>query len=186
VGKIGAESLSAHQVVISIASITYMAASGLSTAASVRVGHFLGLKNLKKIRDSALKSMVLSVVFMGFSALLFILFNHQIPLLFIQNHEVAKASAGLFIIAGIFQISDGLQVVGLGCLRGLGDVKIPTLITFLAYWAIAIPLGYLLGFVYSLGLDGVWWGLLSGLSVSAIFMLFRFFSIVAKKAKTPF
>jgi MATE family multidrug resistance protein len=65
-------------------------------------------------------------------------------------------------------------------------VKIPTLITFLAYWAIAIPLGYLLGFVYSLGLDGVWWGLLSGLSVSAIFMLFRFFSIVAKKAKTPF
>jgi MATE family multidrug resistance protein len=186
VGKIGAESLSAHQVVISIASITYMAASGLSTAASVRVGHFLGLKNLKKIRDSALKSMVLSVVFMGFSALLFILFNHQIPLLFIQNHEVAKASAGLFIIAGIFQISDGLQVVGLGCLRGLGDVKIPTLITLLAYWAIAIPLGYLLGFVYSLGLDGVWWGLLSGLSVSAIFMLFRFFSIVAKKAKTPF
>ena len=179
-GQMGPESLSAHQVVISIASITYMAASGISTAATVRVGHYLGLNNRQMIRDSAIKSMVLTTVFMGLTALIFILFSREIPGLFIQNQDVVAASSLLFIIAGIFQISDGLQVVALGCLRGLGDVKIPTLFTFLAYWAIAIPLGYILGFNFSFGPEGIWWGLLSGLSVSAIFMLFRFFSIIKK------
>jgi MATE family multidrug resistance protein len=184
IGKMGAESLSAHQVVITMAGMTYMVASGISTAATVRVGHFVGLKNLPKIQESAIKSMVLTIAVMGITAFAFIYFRNQIPLLFINQTEVSVASSGLFFIAGIFQISDGLQVVGLGCLRGLSDVKIPTLITFLAYWAIAIPLGYWLGVQLHFGPEGTWWGLLIGLSVSAVFMLFRFFSIVKKGGLT--
>jgi MATE family multidrug resistance protein len=185
VGSLGAESLSAHQIVVSMAAMTYMLASGISTAASVRVGHFLGLKDFENIKKSGIQSILLTLVVMGCTALFFIFCRHQIPLWFIGNEKVVQLSSSLFLVAALFQISDGLQVVGLGCLRGLSDVKIPTLFTFIAYWLIAIPVSYLLGMKLHLGLQGTWIGLLTGLSVSAIFMLFRFFAIVQKKGPFP-
>ena len=178
IGQMGIHALAAHQVVISIASVSYMMASGLSAAASIRVGHFVGLQDKAMIRLSGKQSMQMVVVFMSFMAFLFIGFREVIPMLFTDNHQVLAASSSLFLIAGIFQISDGIQVVGLGCLRGLSDVRIPTLITFIAYWIIAIPLGYWLGVELKWGLSGTWWALLAGLSISALFMYLRFFTLL--------
>ena len=180
VGRMGEISLSAHQIVITIASITYMMASGLASAATIRVGHFVGLKDRKMILITGRNAMVLVILFMAGTASLFLIFQNEIPAFFIKKPEIGMAAAGLFFIAALFQISDGIQVVGLGCLRGLSDVKIPTLITFGAYWIIAIPLGYFLGFKLDYGLNGAWWGLLVGLTISAFFMSIRFY-LIAKR-----
>ena len=182
VGRMGEISLAAHQIVITLASMTYMMASGIASASTIRIGHFVGLGDKEKILETGKKSMVLVIIFMSFTAALFLLFKTQIPLLFIEKEEVVLAAASLFSIAALFQISDGIQVVGLGCLRGLSDVKVPTLLTLFAYWVIAIPLGYWLGISQNMGLNGTWFGLFIGLTISAICMLLRFY-LIARKFK---
>jgi MATE family multidrug resistance protein len=177
VGQMGKESLAAHQIVISIASFTYMMSSGIAAASSIRVGHFLGLKNQPMLRYSGVLAFRLAAVFMGSMAFLMYLGSAWIPSLFISNAEVLKIGSQLFLVAAFFQVSDGIQVVGLGSLRGISDVRIPTWITLVAYWVIAIPLGYYLGSHLGWGAAGTWWALLVGLSISAIFMLFRFLSL---------
>jgi MATE family multidrug resistance protein len=176
VGRMGQSAISAHQIVITIASVTYMMASGLSSAASIRVGHFVGLQDRAMMRLSGLRSFQMVAVFMLMNAVLFLLFRHEIPLLFIRDNSVVETASALLIIAGFFQLSDGIQVIGLGCLRGISDVMVPTLITILAYWGFAIPLGYYLGIHAGLGPAGTWWGLLAGLSFSGIFLFIRFFA----------
>lgn len=180
VGRMGEISLAAHQIVITIASVTYMMASGLASAASIRVAHFVGLKDKKMILTTGNNSIILVVLFMTITATVFMTFKHEIPLLFISKSEVGLAASGLFLIAALFQISDGIQVVALGCLRGISDVKIPTLITLIAYWVVAIPLGFFLSLHLNFGLDGTWWGLLVGLTVSGFFMLLRFYFIAQR------
>ena len=180
VGKMGEVSLAAHQIVITLASVTYMMASGLASAATIRVSHFVGLKDKKMILITCRNALILVVLFMGCTASVFLIFQHDIPLLFIEKTEVGLAAGGLLVIAALFQISDGIQVVFLGCLRGLSDVKIPTIITFVAYWMLAIPLGYVLSLILNMGLNGTWWGLLAGLSASAIFMWIRFYYTINK------
>jgi MATE family multidrug resistance protein len=177
VGRMGESSLAAHQIVISLASVTYMMASGLSSAASIRVGHFLGLQNRKMILLSGKRSFQMVSLFMLATAALFLLFRIEIIAAFISDPGVTQTGGQLLIIAAFFQLSDGIQVIGLGCLRGLSDVFIPTLITLISYWVIAIPLGFYLGLTKGLGPEGTWWALLAGLSISAIFMLIRFFSL---------
>jgi MATE family multidrug resistance protein len=180
VGRMGEAAISAHQIVITIASVTYMMASGLSAAASIRAGHFTGLRNREMIRLSGLRSFQMVAVFMLFNALLFLLFRNEIPLVFIRDSRVVETASSLLIIAAFFQLSDGIQVVGLGCLRGVSDVIVPTVITIIAYWGFAIPLGYFLGINAGMGPAGTWWGLLAGLSVSGIFLFIRFFAKVKK------
>lgn len=177
VGRMGESALASHQIVITLASVTYMMASGLSSAASIRVGHFFGLKDKKMILLSGIRSFQMVSVFMFCTAVLFLFFRNDIPMLFIHNQTVADTGAELLIIAGFFQISDGIQVIGLGCLRGLSDVLVPTIITMFAYWVVAIPFGYFLGLTLHMGPAGTWWALCAGLSVSAIFMLIRFLSL---------
>jgi MATE family multidrug resistance protein len=84
------------------------------------------------------------------------------------------------IVAAFFQLSDGTQVVGLGALRGMGDVKIPTLVTFIAYWVISIPLAYYLGFILNMGGNGIWIALSLGLTLSAIMLYWRFRKLSAR------
>jgi MATE family multidrug resistance protein len=175
VGQMGEGAISAHQIVITLASVTYMMASGLSAAASIRAGHFYGLGDMNMLRKSGWISFQLAAVFMALTALVFLLLRNEIPLLFIRDAEVAETASSLLIIAGFFQLSDGIQVVGLGCLRGISDVVVPALITVVAYWVIAIPLGYWLGIPCGMGPAGPWWGLLAGLSFSALFLFIRFF-----------
>jgi len=174
IGWFGANALAAHQIAINLASVTYMMASGLAAAATIRVGNQLGRKDLFTLRRAAFSIFIMVILFMGVNALIFIIGRNFLPGLYIDNLEVTKLAASLVVIAAFFQLSDGIQVVGLGALRGLSDVKIPTLITFIAYWVIALPLGYFLGFKLGLGVSGIWYGLFVGLSLAAVLLFIRF------------
>ena len=174
IGWLGARSLAAHQVAITTAAVTYMMASGISAAATIRVGNFRGAGKLSSLKQAGRSALLLVLVFMAINAALFIVFRNQLPLLFIKEEAVLRVAGGLMVVAGLFQISDGLQVVSLGALRGLEDVKVPTVITLIAYWVIALPLGYMLGFWLHWGAQGVWMGLWAGLSVAALLLMLRF------------
>lgn len=174
IGWLGAKELAAHQIAISTASVSYMMASGLAAAGTIRVGTQAGHGDFTELRRAGNSNLILAIAFMTLCALIFVAFQHQIPKLYTNNAEVIQFAAGLLVIAGIFQISDGVQVVGLGVLRGLEDVKIPGLISLLAYWIVALPLGYLLGFILGMGVYGVWTGLLVGLTLAAILLFWRF------------
>lgn len=186
VGWFGAKALAAHQIAINLATISYMMASGLSAAATIRVGNQLGRKDIHTLRVAGFTIFSMAMLFMSMWALLFIFGRHFLPTLYIDDGEVIRIATSLLIIAGLFQISDGTQVVGLGALRGMADVKIPTVITFLAYWVFALPLGYFLGFKMGMGVQGIWVGLLTGLTVAAILLFLRFNHLTNKmRLSTP-
>ncbi|MCI1187090.1 MATE family efflux transporter [Hymenobacter sp. DH14] len=174
IGWLGAVPLAAHQVAINLASMTYMAASGIAAAATIRVGRLSGAGSRAEARLAGAAAYVLGFAFMGSMGLLFIVFRHHAPLLYSHDPAVVAQAGTLLLIAALFQVSDGLQVVGLGALRGLGDVKVPSVVALLAYWAVALPLGYWLGFGLRLGAPGVWTGLLVGLSIVAVVLIVRF------------
>ena len=174
IGWLGAATLAAHQVAINLASITYMAASGIAAAATIRVGNLQGRGRFAEAREAGFAAYWLGFAFMGAMGLLFIGFRHVLPLLYSHDPAVVASAGTLLLIAALFQVSDGLQVVGLGALRGLEDVKVPSVVALLAYWAVALPLGYFLGFTLHFGAPGVWLGLLTGLSIVAVVLLVRF------------
>jgi MATE family multidrug resistance protein len=174
IGWIGATELAAHQIAISLVASTYMVATGIAAAATVRVGNAFGRNDLKSARKAGFSSFHLSLIFMGCGAIVFILGNATFPTWYIDNPEVIDIASSLFIIAAFFQLSDGLQVVGLGALRGLTDVKIPTIVTFVAYWVLGLSSSYLLAFTFNLGVQGVWYGFIIGLSSAALMHVLRF------------
>lgn len=174
IGTIGHVQQAAHQVAISLASITYMISSGIAAAAAIRSGNYFGVKDHHGLRLSAVSNYHIVIVFMCGTALLFSLGNHILPYIYTSDNEVIAIAAQLLIIAAVFQLFDGAQVVGLGILRGMGDVNIPTIITFLAYWVVGLPVGYYLGLYLNWGVQGVWYGLVLGLIVSAVLLFFRF------------
>ncbi|MBC8085168.1 MAG: MATE family efflux transporter, partial [Hymenobacter sp.] len=145
-----------------------------ATAATIRVGKLQGGGELGAARQAGFAAYVLGFAFMGAMAVLFICTRHVAPLLYSHDPQVLAQAATLFLIGALFQVSDGLQVVGLGALRGLEDVKVPSIVALLAYWAVALPLGYFLGFTLHLGAPGVWTGLLVGLTIVAGVLLLRF------------
>jgi MATE family multidrug resistance protein len=174
IGWFGKDQLAAHQIALNLASITYMIATGLSAAGSIAVGEAWGRKNKRDIIFSGRAALIMSVVFMGITALLFAVFNHFFVGLYIDNVYVADMAANLLLIASLFQLSDGIQAVSLGILRGIGDTKIPTLITIVAYWIIGIPIGWVLAKYFDFTLYGIWFGLSIGLTFSAIMLTRRF------------
>jgi len=174
IGTIGAAPQAAHQIAITLAALTYMVASGIASAATIKTGNYLGQKSFTDLRRSAIASYHVVIAFMSCTALLFILANSLLPYLYTSDLKVIEIAAQLLIIAGFFQLFDGTQVVGLGVLRGIGDVNMPTFITFLSYWIIGIPLGYFLGFHLNMGVRGIWYGLTFGLLTASILLFFRF------------
>jgi MATE family multidrug resistance protein len=176
IGWFGAAALAAHQVAINMASVTFMAASGISAAAAIKVGTQFGRQDMAGVRDAGASNLHLGLAFMGLCGLLFALFRHQLPALYSSDPGVIALSAQLLIWAAFFQLSDGAQVIILGSLRGMGDVRFPTVITFVAYWVVALPLAYVLGKVFNLGAMGIWAGLSIGLTIAAIWLVIRFFS----------
>lgn len=182
-GWIGVTALAAHQIAINLASISYMMASGLSTAAMIRVGNQLGRNDIRTLREAGFTTFLMVAIFMSATAFIFILFREFLPSLYIDDLEVIKMSATLLVIAGLFQLSDGIQVVGLGALRGMADVRVPTIVTLVAYWIIGLPLGYVFGFLLDMKEVGIWYGLLIGLTITGVLLLFRFHSLSAKLLK---
>jgi MATE family multidrug resistance protein len=174
VGHLGTTEQAAHQVALSLASVTYMMASGLGAAATVRVGHSLGSGDFKNGRLAGFTSLHIVVLFMMLMALIFTVGRTMLPAFYTTDSQVIEVASSLLIIAAFFQISDGVQVVGLGALRGLADVRIPTAITLVAYWVLGLPVGYVLATYFNMGVYGIWYGLLLGLSVAAILLTLRF------------
>lgn len=182
-GTLGKNPQAANQIALNLSSMTFMVAMGLSVAAMIRVGNQKGLRNYVELRRIALSIFLLGLTFAFVFALLFLAFHNILPKIyvdlddvtnFIDNTEVVSIASKLLIAAAIFQLSDSAQVVILGALRGLQDVKIPTLITFVAYWLIGFPISYFLGSEDVYGSFGIWIGLLAGLTSAAILLYIRF------------
>ena len=182
IGWIGAYELAAHQIALTLAAVTFMFASGLSHAAAIRVGAEHGKGADGDILRAGFSAFVLSAAVMAINGLLFVIFRYPLVSLFVDEIEVQEIAAGLLIIAAFFQIFDGVQAVGVGALRGIQDVKIPTVIVFISYWILSIPVGYLLGITFEIGVDGVWYGFVSGLGSASIMLTYRFWK---KSKKNP-
>jgi MATE family multidrug resistance protein len=190
-GVLGKNPQAANQIALNLSSMTFMFGMGLGVAAMIRVGNQKGLKNFSELRRIAQSIFFLTLlVEIGFAAL-FLICRFWFPTIYldvgdlsnqIDNMEVIGLAAELLLVAAFFQISDGLQVVILGALRGLQDVKIPTAITFIAYWMIAFPVSYYLGLHTELKSTGIWIGLLAGLTASAIMLYLRFNYLTKKLA----
>lgn len=192
-GNIGKTSQAANQIALSLASMTFMFAMGLSVVAMIRVGNQKGNQDYKNLVIVARSIFLLAIFIEIIFALLFVLLHNTLPYIFLNmenqaqfldNNEVITIAAKLLLVAAVFQISDGIQVVVLGALRGLQDVKIPMYITFVAYWVIGFPISYYLGEHTSLKAVGVWIGLLAGLSFAAFFLYIRFHILTKKLINT--
>ena len=182
-GLLGKNPQAANQIALNLASMTFMVAMGLSVASMIRVGNQKGLQNFKELRRIAFSIFLLTILIEIIFAIFFLLFHTELPKIYVDlsdaknltdNTEVIGIAAKLLIAAAIFQISDGIQVVVLGALRGLQDVMIPTLITFISYWLVGFPVSWFLGKEDVYGSFGIWLGLLAGLTVAAILLYIRF------------
>jgi len=182
-GALGKNPQAANQIALNLASMTFMVAMGLGVAAMIRVGNQKGLRNFTDLRRIAMSIFLLTIFIEIIFAAIFMLFHKELPKLYLDEHDlvnqidnfkVIALAAKLILVAAIFQITDGVQVVVLGALRGMQDVKIPTIITFIAYWIIGFPISYFLGKEDMYGSVGIWIGLLAGLSASAIMLYIRF------------
>jgi len=182
-GLLGKNAQAANQIALNLSSMTFMVAMGLSVASMIRVGNQKGLQKFKELRRIAFSIFLLGILLAIFFGSIFFLFHKSLPKIYVDftdaanytdNLEVVRIASQLLFAAAIFQISDTIQVVVLGALRGLQDVKIPTIITFISYWVIGFPISYFLGKASMYGSFGIWLGLLAGLSTAAIFLYMRF------------
>lgn len=176
-GMINKEASAAHQIVISFAALTYLFVSGIGIGGSIMVSESLGEKNRHHAYLYGINSIRMAFVIEIITCVLFLVFQKTIPSLYIENEAVLHYAVPLMVIAALFQIPDGIQCVSLGVLRGIYDVRWPTVFTLLAYWGVALPLSYYLGFVAGWGAQGIWWGLTIGLITSALLLFFRFYYI---------
>ncbi len=179
-GWLGTKALAAHQIAINLATISYMTTSGLAAAATIRVSNFLGKKDFVNLRQAAYSLLGLAMMIMTAWAILFIVGRDFLPHFYVKDIDVITIAGPLLIIAGLFQLSDGAQVVCIGALRGLQDVKIPSVLIFVSYWIIGLPLGYCFTFVWGWGPIGIWVGLLIGLTLTATAMFLRFRKLANK------
>ncbi|WP_299521652.1 MATE family efflux transporter [uncultured Lutibacter sp.] len=173
-GTLGALPQAANQIALKLSSTTFMMAVGIGVAATVRVGNQKGLKNFVELRRIAFSNFLLVLIIMVAFTTGFIVFKDVLPWVFTDNLEVIAMASSLLIVAGLFQLSDGLQAVILGGLRGLQDVKWPSILSFIAYWIIGFPICFYLGKEDVLGTLGIWIGLLTALTSSAILLFLRF------------
>ena len=172
-GWFGAKALAAHQIAMSLASLTFMAATGLASTATIRLSNLLGEKKFSELKTSYMSNYILVTAFMLIGAAIYILFGRELASIYVADEQVMAIAVNLLIITGLFEIFDGMQVVGLGALRGLHDVKFPTFVAFTSYWIVMLPASYFLSVTFSLGVIGVWLGYLIGLILAAFILYFR-------------
>ena len=191
-GLLGKNPQAANQIALNLSSMAFMVAMGLSVASMIRVGNQKGLKNYKELRRIAFSLFLLGVLLAIFFALLFFIFHKSLPSIYVDlddtanyvdNMEVISIASKLLLAAAFFQISDSIQVVVLGALRGLQDVKVPTILTFISYWVVGFPVSYFLGKEEMYGSFGIWLGLLAGLTTASILLFIRFNSLTLKLIK---
>jgi multidrug resistance protein, MATE family len=188
-GSISKNHQAANQIALTLATVTFMFAMGLSVTAMIRISNQKGLNDYKNLIIIARSIFLLAIIVESVFAITFVILNNFLPHLFLNmqdsnlaldNHEVILIASKLLLVAAVFQISDGIQVVVLGALRGLQDVKVPMYITFVAYWVVGFPISYYLGKYTELKTTGIWIGLLAGLTVAALFLYIRFARLTKK------
>ena len=189
VGVLGESQLAAHQIALNVASVAFMVPLAIGQAANVRVGFWSGAGQPLAARHAGFVALGLGVGFMSLSGLVLILAPHWIVGLYLRLDDPANAAtvalaSSLLGVAAIFQIVDGMQTVGSGCLRGLKDTRVPMLAAAFGYWGIGFPTGYTLAFHFGLGARGLWWGLAAGLASVALLMTLRFHKLSLRRVPT--
>jgi len=188
-GTLGKIYQAANQIAFNLSAITFMVGVGLGVAAMIRVGNQKGLSDFISLRRIAISVFLLTILIEIIFAIIFLVFNEWLPTLYletnnpekiIENSEVILIASQLLIIVALFQIFDGLQVAILGALRGMQDVKVPTLIAFISYWVIGFPICYYLGLHTPLKSVGIWIGLLIGLGSASLLLFIRFHYLTKK------
>ncbi len=180
-GWLGYQAQAAHQIAIGLASITFMVALGISAAGTIRVGYAYGRRDWPGVRQIGMTTLVIAAAYGLLCGLLLTVGRRQLPLLFNDEPTVLGIAAVLLMLAAVFQISDSVQAVGVGLLRGLQDVRIPTYFVAFAYWGVGVPAGYLLAFPLNWGVNGLWAGFVLGLSGSAILLSWRFHQLTRSR-----
>ncbi len=174
IGWLGATSQAAHQIALNLATATFMAAAGLALGGSIRVANAYGRSEKLLLRNIGLSTISGGLIYGLICAISFVIFRNALPKIFTNNAEVASVSSSLLVFAALFQISDATQSIGVGLLRGIKDVKLPTAFVAIAYWLIGIPVGYFLSFQLKMGAAGIWLGFVTGLTTSSILLNTRF------------
>lgn len=181
-GWLGIAHEAAHQIAIGLASITFMVLTGISAAANILTGYSFGAKDREGIRLAGQAVFITTVGIEIVFTLFFITCHTLLPHLYTDNAIVIGMASSMLILAAFFQVSDGLQAVAAGALRGIQDVRIPSIIAFVTYWLLMIPMCYVLAFKAGLGLEGIWIGFIIGLTATAVLQLIRF-SYISKRVE---
>lgn len=182
-GSFGKEQMDAHGISLSMASFTYMFATGVASAATIRAGVYKAQNDWNGIKAASFTAIKLVLFVMGAFGILFLVAHNYLPLAFSIQPEIIELASSLLIIAAMFQLFDGMQVTIIGILRGLEDVKVPTMITLIGYWVIALPLAYFLAFKVKLETIGIWIALLASLVFVSVALLWRLTYLIKQKIK---
>ena len=174
VGWMGKVELAAHQIANSLGQLSFMVACGIGAAATIRVSHQFGAGKRVETLMAGKASVHMGIFYMSSCALLFILLRNFLPYIYTSDPEVIAYASRLILVLSLYQISDAVQLTSMASLRGLKDTKRPMMYAAMSYYRIAIPAAYLLGFVFGVGPEGVWYGLLLGLTVAAVLFYTRF------------
>jgi MATE family multidrug resistance protein len=167
-GRLTATSLAAHQIALNLAGLTFMVPFGIASAGAVRVGHAIGAGDGPGAARAGWTALLLGAVFMSAAAVTFLAVPHQLIGAFTHDPFVLRTGVSLLAVAAVFQLFDGLQGVGTGILRGLGDTRTPMLWNLFAHWVLGLPLAYMLAFHVGMGVTGLWWGLSVGLIICGV------------------
>lgn len=181
VGWMGVVELGAHQIVMNLASFTFMFPLGVSIGAGVRAGNLIGARDASRLRLACRVGFAMGGGIMAISAFCFVVFRETLPQLYGAEASVVALAATLLPIAGAFQIADGLQVVGAGLMRGMGRPQAGAIVNLIGFYAVGLPLAYLLAFPLGLGMIGIWWGMAAGLGGVAAMLV----AWVARTSKRP-
>ncbi len=182
-GWISVAGLAAHQVVLSISTISFMVYLGLASSTTIRVSSLFGENKIEEMRKAGWAAIHLVILMVLIIGLVFLFLRNQLPTLFSDDPMVIALAAQFIVVMLIYQLFDGLQIVFGSILRGMSDVNIPTLYTFIAYFIVSLPMGYFCAFTFGLKEVGIWWGLPAGLGTASILFMFRFIKLSKSKLK---
>jgi MATE family multidrug resistance protein len=173
-GKLSNDHAGAHLIAINLASVTYMFVTGIAAAGNIMVGNHYGAMDIEGIRKAGFGALLMTIMIELFFALVFLIFNKEIPNISTKDAVLLEMTPSLIVLAAFFQLSDGLQAVGAGILRGIKDTKMTSIIASVSYWVIMTPLSYYLCFNLKMGLEGIWTAFIIGLSLAAFLLIHRF------------
>jgi len=172
-GWLGTTAMAGHQVAINLASLTFMVPLGVGQATTVLVGRSVGRGDPPGARRAAGAGLMTGALFMVGTAVLFLTIPELLARAYTADAAVRAVAVLLIPVAGVFQVFDGLQVVGTAVLRGVGDTRVPMIFHVLGFWLVGLPVSLLIGFELGGGPEGLWWGLVAGLAAVSVLLLIR-------------